>query len=191
MKIGVLGMQGDIREHIQVLKQLACDTQVVKKVKDLKEVDGLIIPGGESTTITRLMKLAGIWDEIKEMAKEGFPIFGTCAGLVVLAREITNAKEQETLGLLDVSVERNGYGRQINSFEAEIEVEGLELPVRGVFIRAPIIIRVGDDVKVLSSHQGRPVLVVQGKVLAAAFHPELVKGESRIHRLFVEMVNGK
>jgi len=191
VKIGVLGMQGDIREHIQALEQLGCDTQVVKKVKDLKEVDGLIIPGGESTTITRLMKLTGIWDEIKEMAKEGFPIFGTCAGLIVLAREITNAKEQETLGLLDVSVERNGYGRQVDSFEAEIEVEGFELPVRGVFIRAPIITHVGDDVKVLSSYQGKPVLVAHGKVLAATFHPELVEGESRIHRLFIEMVDGK
>ncbi|HCZ06799.1 MAG: pyridoxal 5-phosphate synthase pdxT subunit [Thermotogota bacterium] len=189
MKIGVLGMQGDIREHVQALERLGCETIVVKKSEDLEKIDGLVIPGGESTTITRLMKLTGIWSKLKDMASNGFPIFGTCAGLIVLAKEIANAPDQETLELLDVTVERNGYGRQIDSFEAELEVEGFDLPVKGVFIRAPIITSVGNGVNVLSSYRGNPVLVAQGKILAATFHPELVDGESRIHKLFIDMVN--
>jgi pyridoxal 5'-phosphate synthase pdxT subunit len=176
MTIGVLALQGNFREHAQVLRALGADVVEVRKPEQLDGLDGLVIPGGESTTITRLMRLYGIDEALRRFER---PIFGTCAGMIVLDRE--------HLGLLDVVVRRNAYGRQVASFEADLELEGDREPLRGVFIRAPWIEEAGDDVEVLAEHGGRPVLARQGRILVASFHPELT-GDSRVHEMFVGLV---
>ena len=176
MTIGVLALQGNFREHAQVLRGLGADVVEVRKPEQLDGLDGLVIPGGESTTITRLMGLYGIDEALLRFER---PIFGTCAGMIVLDRE--------HLGLLDVVVRRNAYGRQVASFEADLELAGDPEPLRGVFIRAPWIEEAGDDVEVLAEHDGRPVLARQGSILVAAFHPELT-GDTRVHELFLGMV---
>ncbi len=176
MRIGVLALQGNFREHAAALARLGADVVEVRLSEDLDGLDGLVIPGGESTAITRLMRLYGLEDAIRAFRA---PVFGTCAGMILLDRA--------HLGLVDLEVERNGYGRQVASFEADLELAGEGEPLRGVFIRAPRVSEHGDDVEVLASHEGVPVLLRQGRFLVASFHPELT-GDDRVHERFLELV---
>ena len=185
MKAGVLALQGDFREHARTLSDAGATPREVRTVGDLGEVDCLIIPGGESTTISKLAHLYGLVEPIRERALEGMPLFGTCAGMILMAKRVVGI--EPLLGLMDVTVHRNAYGRQVDSFEAEIEVEGVDHPVRAVFIRAPMVEDVGPEVRVLASHEGHPVVVEQGNLLAASFHPELVR-EARLHEYFLRKV---
>ncbi len=175
--IGILALQGNFREHAAMLRRLGADVVEVRKREQLDGIDGLVIPGGESTAIMRLARLYGI-DE----ALQGFerPVFGTCAGMILLGRD--------ELGLIDVSVERNAYGRQASSFEAELVLAGDERPLTGIFIRAPRISRLGDGVEVLAELDGAPVLVREGRILVAAFHPELTD-DTRVHERFLQLVD--
>jgi pyridoxal 5'-phosphate synthase pdxT subunit len=187
MRIGVLALQGAFAEHISVLRQLGAEAVQVRLPHDLEGISGLILPGGESTTMRKLIDRWGLREPILDLARQGAPIFGTCAGMILVAREITDGDEP-VFPLLDVSVKRNAFGRQLDSFEADLQVPVLgDLPVHGVFIRAPIIERVGPDVDVLATlDDGRVVAVRQRNVLATAFHPELA-GEMRFHRLLTTM----
>ncbi len=189
MKIGVLALQGDFREHRNLLDELGQATSLVRRPGDMDALDGLVIPGGESTTISKLMRKWELFRRIKEEVKADLPVFGTCAGLILLARDLTDGPP--TLELMDIGVERNAYGRQIESFEAELEVDGHgdlgDGPLKGVFIRAPQVTRVGEDVDVLARHEGRPVLLRQDGILGATFHPELTDS-SAVHEYFLSMV---
>jgi 5'-phosphate synthase pdxT subunit len=176
LRIGVLALQGNFREHAQVLRRLGAEAVEVRKPQELEGLDGLVIPGGESTTFTRLMELYGLDAAIRRFDR---PVFGTCAGMIVLDRD--------HLGLVDVAVRRNAFGRQVASFETDLAVAGEQAPMRAVFIRAPWIEDVGPDVEVLAEVDGRPVLARQGRFLVAAFHPELTD-DTRLHRLFLESV---
>lgn len=184
MIIGVLALQGSVKDHIEMLKKYDVESRLVKLPGDLKGVDGLIIPGGESTTIGKLMKKYGIDKEIKKKYSEGMSIYGTCAGAILLAKEIVGSK-QIKLGLMNISIKRNDYGRQADSFEAELDVFGK--PFNGVFIRAPVIDSVQGNCKTLVEFEGKPVMVEQGNLLVSTFHPELTH-DSRIHEYFVKMV---
>ena len=185
MKAGVLALQGDFREHARVLSQAGATPIEVRTVADLEGVDSLTIPGGESTTIGKLAHIAGLVDPVRERAAAGMPIFGTCAGMIVLAREVSGG--DPLFSLMDIGVERNAYGRQVDSFEADVSVRGIEAPVHAVFIRAPRIERIGDQVEVLAEHEGVPVVLEQGNLLACSFHPELI-GETRLHEYFLRKV---
>ena len=186
MKIGVLALQGAFREHIVMLQNCGAQTMEVRKAEELAELDGLVIPGGESTTIGKLMTEWGLLKAIKKRAAAGMGIFGTCAGLILLAKEIEGS-EQPKLGLMDTVVKRNAYGRQRESFEAELSVaEFGEKPMKAIFIRAPYITAAGKEVHVLAAVDGKIVIASQGKFLAAAFHPELT-GDDRLHRYFLAM----
>ncbi len=188
-KIGVLALQGAAREHLLMLERCGARGAAVKYPSELQTCDGLIIPGGESTAIGKLIVRDGFLDLLRERVAGGFPVFGTCAGLIVLARRVTEG-EQPLLGVMDMLVRRNAYGRQVDSFEVDLEVRGIEeeeRPFRAVFIRAPWIEEVGEGVEVLCSHRGRAVMARQGTLLAAAFHPELTD-DPRIHRYFLDMV---
>ncbi len=191
MKVGILALQGDFREHRKVLNELGVETSLVRRPDELYQVNGLIIPGGESTTISKLMRKWELFDPIKEEARNGLPIFGTCAGLILLAARLENGPP--TLELLDITVERNAYGRQIESFESELEFisgnqEGTENKnFTGVFIRAPQVKRVGPEIDVLARHENLPVLLRQENLLAATFHPELTDNYG-IHEYFLEEV---
>ena len=176
MRIGVLALQGNFREHAAMLRRLGVEAVEVRKPAQLDGLDGLVVPGGESTTFLRLMRLYGLDAAIREFAQ---PVFGTCAGMIVLDRE--------HLGLVDIGVDRNAYGRQVSSFEADLELAGEKAPLRGVFIRAPRVRDVGEDVEVLAEHDGEPVLVRQGRFLVASFHPELTE-DTRVHELFLDAV---
>jgi 5'-phosphate synthase pdxT subunit len=176
MKIGVLAVQGNFREHVAMLRRLDVDAVEVRKPEQLDGLDGLVIPGGESTTFMRLMRLYGLDEAVRRFSGA---ILGTCAGMIVLDRN--------HLGLVDVDVERNAWGRQVHSFEAELAVEGEDAPLRGVFIRAPWIENAGPDVEILAEHDGHPVLARQGRVLVAAFHPELTD-DTRVHARFLDLV---
>jgi len=178
MRIGVLALQGDFLEHSQMLRTLGAEVVEVRLPADLDGLDGLVIPGGESTTIARLLIRYDLLEPLRQRIKAGLPTMGTCAGMIVLAREVEGGAP--LLGLLDSTIRRNAYGRQNESFEADVAVRGIEEPVRAVFIRAPIVERVGPGVAVLAEHGGRPVVIEQGNLVAAAFHPELV-GEARLH----------
>jgi 5'-phosphate synthase pdxT subunit len=184
VKVGVLALQGDFREHVRVLATVDAVPIEVRTVAELADVDRLVIPGGESTTIAKLAHAGGLVDPLRERARGGMPIFGTCAGMIVMAERVLDG--ELLLPLMDVTVRRNAYGRQVDSFEADVDVEGIDHPVRGVFIRAPWIEDVGPDVRVLSSHEGRPVVLQQGNLLAASFHPELV-GETALHEYFLSL----
>ena len=175
-RVGVLAVQGNFREHAAMLRGLGADVVEVRKPEQLEELDGLVIPGGESTTFMRLMRLYGLDEAVRQF---GGPILGTCAGMIVLDRN--------HLGLVDLEVERNAWGRQVHSFEADLDVEGEERPLRGVFIRAPWISGAGPDVEVLAEHDGHPVLARDGRVLVAAFHPELTD-DTRVHARFLDLV---
>lgn len=177
MKAGVLALQGDFREHARVLGELGAAPIEVRTPEDLARVDVLAIPGGESTTISKLARSSGLVEPIIERANAGMPILGTCAGMIVMAQRVDGL---ELLSLVDITVRRNAYGRQVDSFEADLDVEGVPHPVRGVFIRAPIVDEVGEGVRVLAEHEGRPVVLEQGNLVVASFHPELV-GETGLH----------
>jgi len=187
MKIGVLALQGAFREHLDTLRAIGVEGVRVREAADLDGVSGLILPGGESTTMRQLIERWGLRQPIMDLAEAGTPIFGTCAGMIVLADQIVGG-EPPILPLLDVSVERNAFGRQLDSFEADLPVPILgDTPVHAVFIRAPVIERVGPAVDVLARlDDGRVVAVRQGNVIATAFHPELA-GETRFHRLVATM----
>lgn len=185
MNIGVLALQGSVAEHVKMIKSVNKKIVVteVRTVDQLAAVDGLIIPGGESTTLRRLMETFNLYTPIKERIAAGMPVWGTCAGLILLATKVEG--ETPCLGLLDVDVKRNAYGRQIDSFVAEGDFDGMYIGM--VFIRAPKITRVGDGVEVLAEHDGVPVAVRQGNILATAFHPEMTR-DARVHKYFCNMV---
>lgn len=190
MRIGVLAMQGAFREHVNAFRRCGCEAVEVRTPEELEEVAALAIPGGESTAITRLLKSFGLWDALLKRGAEGLPILATCAGVIILAREIVGS-DQVSLGLLDVAVRRNAYGRQVDSFETELKVEALGTePVPAIFIRAPLIESVGPKVEVLARYREDAVLVRQGRILAATFHPELT-ADLRLHQYFLEMAEGK
>jgi 5'-phosphate synthase pdxT subunit len=176
VKIGVLALQGNFREHAAMLRRLGADPLEVRKPEQLEHLDGLVVPGGESTTFMRLMRLYGLDEAIRAFDR---PILGTCAGMIVLDRE--------HLGLVDIEVDRNAYGRQVASFEADLALAGEDRPLRGVFIRAPRLRDAGPAVEVLAEHDGEPVLVRQGRFVVASFHPELTE-DTRVHELFLERV---
>jgi 5'-phosphate synthase pdxT subunit len=185
MKVGVLALQGNFREHLAMLDRLGVEGVEVRVPEQLDGLAGLIVPGGESTAIGRLARLYGLDEAIDQFPA---PIFGTCAGMILLARDaVDGTPDQPLLGLLDVTVRRNGYGRQVFSFEADLALDGTERPLRGVFIRAPRVESAGANVSVLAELDGVPVLVREGRVLAAAFHPELTD-DTRVHELFLQMV---
>lgn len=188
MQIGVLAIQGDIREHVNSVERLGHNPLLVRDPKRLDELDGLIMPGGESTTMTILMKRFGLWDKLKSLIEKGMPVYGTCAGLVLLSRRVTNYPEQPTLGVLDVEVERNAYGSQTESFEARVHAPVFETEISAFFIRAPIIRSSSMKVEILAKHEGKPVLVRQGNILASTFHPELTD-DSRVHQLFLKSIS--
>jgi len=183
MKAGVLALQGDFREHAAMFAECGAIPVLVRTADDLSTVDVLAIPGGESTTISKLARGHDLVEPIRRRAAAGMPVLGTCAGMIVMAREVQGG--EPLLGLMDIEVERNAYGRQVDSFEADLDVEEVG-PVRGVFIRAPAVTRVGEGVDVLARHEDRPVVVRQGRLVAAAFHPEMA-GDPRLHRRLLEL----
>jgi 5'-phosphate synthase pdxT subunit len=190
MKVGVLGLQGDVREHVRAVESAGAHAIVVKRPHEVDFVDGLVIPGGESTTIGKLLDRFGLLEPIAQRASAGMPLYGTCAGLILMARDVVGAEDvPHKLAVLDVAVRRNAYGRQVDSFETDLEVAGFDSAFRAVFIRAPAIERAHDRVEVLARHDGAPVLVRQGRLLASSFHPEMTR-DARIHELFVDMVEG-
>lgn len=185
MKAGVLALQGDFREHAKAFADAGATPIEVRTPEDLSRVECLAIPGGESTTISKLARSAELVEPIVERANAGMPILGTCAGMIVMAKRVVGL--EPLLDLVDITVRRNAYGRQVDSFEADVEVEGVDHPVRGVFIRAPVVDEVGEDVRVLAEHEGRPVVLEQGNLVVASFHPELV-GETRLHEYLLGKV---
>jgi 5'-phosphate synthase pdxT subunit len=186
MVIGVFAIQGDFAAHVRALRRVGVDAIEVRRADDLGAAEGLIIPGGESTTMLKFIEEENLAASITGFARQGKPIFGTCAGAILLAREVYNPA-QTSLGLIDIGVERNGYGRQVDSFIAEVEIAIEGGPLEAVFIRAPKIRRAGPEVEVLASLNGEPVLVRERNILAATFHPELTE-DDRMHRLLVEMI---
>ena len=189
MIVGVLAIQGDFAAHARALQRLGLEALEVRTSVDLDTTEGLIIPGGESTTILKFIEGESLAESIVAFARKGGPIFGTCAGAILLAREVYNPA-QASLGLIDIGVERNGYGRQVDSFIDDVETTLEGGPLEAVFIRAPKFKRVGPDVEVLASLNSEPVLVRERNILAAAFHPELT-GDVRVHRLFGEIVKAR
>ena len=188
MRIGVLALQGDFGLHAKALEKCGVEAVEVRKPSELDEIDGLIIPGGESTTLLKLMDAWNFTPALEKFHGAGKPIFGTCAGLIILARDVENPK-QFSLGLIDVAVERNAYGRQRESFETPgtVKLDGAPVPLEMVFIRAPRIRRVGPGVEVLAEHRGEPVMARQDRVLVATFHPELTDSTA-VHQYFCDMV---
>ena len=186
MKVGVLALQGAFARHLQVLGGLGAATTEVRTTDDLFEVDALVLPGGESTTMSMLLDSSGLHDAVADRIINGMPILGTCAGMILLARHVADGRpDQRSFAAIDIDVQRNGYGRQVDSFEADLDVTGLNEPFHGVFIRAPVVEWVGDGVEVLATVDGRPVLCRQGAVVVASFHPEM-SGDGRIHGRFLE-----
>ncbi|MFE7338194.1 pyridoxal 5'-phosphate synthase glutaminase subunit PdxT [Streptomyces griseus] len=187
--IGVLALQGDVREHLIALASADAVARPVRRPEELAEVDGLVIPGGESTTMSKLAVLFGMMEPLRERVRAGMPVYGTCAGMILLAEKILDPRSgQETVGGIDMIVRRNAFGRQNESFEAAVEVDGVEGgPVDGVFIRAPWVESVGAEAEVIAEHGGHIVAVRQKNALATSFHPELT-GDHRVHGLFVDMV---
>ncbi|MBB5935628.1 pyridoxal 5'-phosphate synthase glutaminase subunit PdxT [Streptomyces zagrosensis] len=187
--IGVLALQGDVREHLIALAAADAVARPVRRPEELADVDALVIPGGESTTMSKLAVIFGLLEPLRERIREGMPVYGTCAGMIMLANKILDGRDdQETVGGIDMIVRRNAFGRQNESFEAAVDVKGInDGPVEGVFIRAPWVESVGGAVDVLAVHDGHTVAVRQGNVLATSFHPELT-GDHRMHALFVDSV---
>jgi pyridoxal 5'-phosphate synthase pdxT subunit len=183
-------MQGAFAEHIRALEACGARTRVVRSAEDLEGLDGMVLPGGESTTMTMLLERVGLWGPLRAAIAGGLPTLATCAGMIVLAREVSDGMaDQHGLGLLDIAVRRNGYGRQVDSFEADLEVAGLgDKTFPGVFIRSPLIESTG-DVEVMATHEGRAVAVRQGRILALCFHPELTS-DRRLHREFIHLAMG-
>ena len=191
MKIGVLALQGDFVEHIAILQKLGIESCEVRLPDHLQDIEGLIIPGGESTTLSRLLSIYHLREPIAQMAHDGKALWGTCAGMIMMAHEITE-EDPIPLQLMDIGVQRNAFGRQINSFEQDLEIASFDSsPFHAIFIRAPVIIRVGQEVEVLAKlPDGRPVAVQQGKLLATSFHPELTN-DPRFHSYFLELISGE
>ena len=189
MNIGVLAIQGDFAEHIAILRKAGVDAREVRLPEQMESLDGLIIPGGESTTLSRLMDIYHLRDPIAGMVSAGKAVWGTCAGMIMLAREITE-DDPVPMGLMDIGVHRNAYGRQVDSFEQDLEIAGIgPEPFHGIFIRAPKIIRVGEDINVLAAIPGgEPVAVRQGALLATSFHPELTR-DTRFHEHFLSIAS--
>ncbi len=187
--VGVLALQGDVREHLTALAAVGAVPRQVRRPEELAAVDGLVIPGGESTTIFKLAAAFGLLEPLRERVRAGLPVYGSCAGMIMLADKILDPRSgQETVGGIDMIVRRNAFGRQNESFEAAVEVAGVPGgPVEGVFIRAPWVESTGAAAEILAEHEGHPVAVRQGRLLATAFHPELT-GDHRVHRLFVGMI---
>ena len=188
MNIGVLAVQGDFAEHIAILRTIGVDAREVRLPEQLEALDGLIIPGGESTTLSRLMSIYHLREPVAQLAAAGRPVWGTCAGMIMLANEITE-QDPVPLGLMDIGVRRNAFGRQVDSFEQPLQIAPLEPePYNCIFIRAPVVVRVGPSVEVLARlDDGRPVAVRQENLLATAFHPELTK-DTRVHQYFAELI---
>jgi 5'-phosphate synthase pdxT subunit len=188
LAIGVLAVQGDVREHVRVLTSLGAQAHGIRRPTELTELDGLVIPGGESTTMDKLVRAFDLFEPLRALIAGGLPVYGSCAGMIMLADRIAEGRpDQQTLGGLDITVRRNAFGRQVDSFEEDIEFVGLDGgPVRAVFIRAPWVEEAGDGVDVLARAAGKIVAVRQGALLATSFHPE-VTGDTRVHELFVEM----
>jgi pyridoxal 5'-phosphate synthase pdxT subunit len=193
-RVGVLALQGDTREHLVALRDGGADSVSVRRREELDAVDALVIPGGESTTMSHLLRELDLLQPLRDRLADGFPAYGACAGMILLASEILDAgvggREAVPLRGIDMTVRRNAFGRQVDSFEGDVEFSGFDKPVHGVFIRAPWVERVGDGVQVLARAAGHAVAVRQGRVLATAFHPEMT-GDRRIHRLFVDIVRGR
>jgi 5'-phosphate synthase pdxT subunit len=185
-RVGVLALQGDVREHLGILDSLDVEAVGVKTPEQLARVDALVIPGGESTTIGKMAVRFGLLDPLRSAIDCDLPVYGTCAGMILLAGAVTEG-DQPLIGALDVVVKRNAFGRQNESFEADLEIDGLDSTFHAVFIRAPWIEKVGSEVEVLSSVDDHPVMVRQGSILATSFHPELT-GDGRIHRMLLEMI---
>ena len=188
VRVGVLALQGAFIEHYEFLKKFDfVEPLLVKKREDLDKVAGLIIPGGESTTIGKLLERYEIKDLLKEKIKNGFPVFGTCAGFILLSKKIEQNYNQPLLEVLDVVIRRNAFGSQKESMEIDIEVKGFDKPFKAVFIRAPVVSKIGDGVEVLSSVEEGPVLVREGNLLGSSFHPELTD-DIRIHKMFIDII---
>jgi len=184
VKVGILALQGDVSEHAQALTDLGADAVEVRTPEQLAAVDALVLPGGESTTMSMLLESSGLFDVVVTRLADGMPAFGTCAGMILLASEVLDGRpDQRSFGVIDLAVRRNAFGRQVDSFEADLDVDGVGR-VPAVFIRAPYVERAGDGVDVLARIDDHPVLCRQGAVLAAAFHPEL-SGDLRLHQLFL------
>lgn len=187
--VGVVAVQGDFAKHIEALERTEVPGLEIVEVRtpdDLEGVERLIIPGGESTTVGLLMERYGLADAIQSRATEGMPIWGTCMGMIVMAKEVENRPDQKTLGLLDISVRRNAFGAQVHSFEDEVKLEGMETPVTGVFIRAPVVTRTGEGVQAIGTYENQVVAVRQGKLLGTSFHPELTE-DARLHEWFLKL----
>ena len=193
-RVGVLALQGDTREHLAALRQAGADPSTVRRRAELDAVDALIIPGGESTTMSHLLREFDLLEPLRSRLAEGMPAYGSCAGMILLASEIVDAGVEGRAAVplkgIDMTVRRNAFGRQVDSFEGDIAFDGLESPVHAVFIRAPWVERVGAGVQVLGRAAGHIVAVRQGPMLATAFHPEMT-GDRRIHQLFVDIVSGR
>jgi 5'-phosphate synthase pdxT subunit len=193
-RVGVLALQGDTREHLAALREAGAQAITVRRRAELDSVDALVLPGGESTTISLLLREFGLLEPLRVRLADGMPAYGSCAGMILLASEIIDAgepgREACALGAIDMTVRRNAFGRQVDSFEADVSFQGLDGPAHAVFIRAPWVERVGSAVEVLATADTHIVAVRQGPMLATAFHPE-VTGDLRVHRLFVDMVTGR
>ena len=189
VRVGVLALQGDTREHLAALSEAGAEAITVRRLSELDSVDALVIPGGESTAMSKLLRDFELLEPLRARLADGMPAYGSCAGMILLATEIADAgapgREAVPLGAIDMTVRRNAFGRQIDSFEGDIAFEGLDAPVHAVFIRAPWVERVGANVQVLARAGGHPVAVRQGRTLATSFHPEMT-GDRRVHRLFVD-----
>ena len=184
--IGVLALQGAFAAHEDALRNLGVATAQVRTPADLARVQALVMPGGESTTMSRLLDTSGLFDEVKARLSDGMPVFGTCAGMILLAAEVLDGRpDQRSFGVIDITVQRNGYGRQVDSFETDIDVAGCEHAFHAVFIRAPKVVACGPAVQVLASHDGVPVVARQGHVMVASFHPELT-ADDRLHQIFLQ-----
>ncbi len=187
MTVGVLSFHGDFAEHIAILHSMKQKAIEVRSVDDLTRIDHLIIPGGESTVMSRFLVMTGVGKEIQKRVKDdSLAVYGTCAGAILLARKVTGKNSPAILGLMDIRIERNAYGTQLESFQCNLKIKGVKKPLPVAFIRAPIITAVGKGVEVFSTHDGNPVLVRQGRVLAGTFHPE-VRGETAIHEMFLTL----
>jgi pyridoxal 5'-phosphate synthase pdxT subunit len=183
--VGVLALQGAFAAHQRALADVGASSRQVRQPGDLDGIDALVIPGGESTTMSKLLTSSGLFDGIKALLSDGLPVLGTCAGMILLATEVLDGRpDQLSFGAIDVSVQRNGYGRQVDSFETDLDVVGLELPFHAVFIRAPKVVAIGANVEVLAEYDGVPVVARQGHVMVASFHPELT-GDARLHAKFL------
>ena len=187
MKVGVLALQGAFKLHVQALERLGVEAIEVRSLENFGASEALIIPGGESTTMSFLLESSGIFDSLQERSNNGMPILGTCAGMILLSSKITDGRnDQKPLNLIDIEVRRNGYGRQIDSFESDLLIEGFNRSFRGVFIRAPLVENVSEKVEVLAEINGRPVMCRQDSIIVTSFHPELAD-DDRIHAEFLEL----